>query len=186
MNCFISPASSEETDTHFIKMATPWRDGLWYSETSPSNIMIVKGEEGLWRNLVEFDYPEYEPEPAPALKGTLTFGQFHETMKEIEELTGAKHYDVKTTFFNGMFVQFGVLSEDGKMITMCNVLNKVDNMKWIPDEQKQELLDAREHEDTIIPPGFTPQPENQGKILFLSGPPGAGKVFVVTRYRYVS
>ena len=42
-------------------------------------------------------------------------------------------------------------------------------------EKKQEILDSRAHEDTIIPPGFTPQPENQGKILFLSGPPGAGK-----------
>ena len=42
-------------------------------------------------------------------------------------------------------------------------------------EKKQEILDSRDHEDTIIPPGFTPQPENQGKILFLSGPPGAGK-----------
>ena len=42
-------------------------------------------------------------------------------------------------------------------------------------EKKQEILDSRANEDTIIPPGFTPQPENQGKILFLSGPPGAGK-----------
>ena len=42
-------------------------------------------------------------------------------------------------------------------------------------EKKQEILDSRDHEDTIIPPGFTPQPQKQGKILFLSGPPGAGK-----------
>ena len=42
-------------------------------------------------------------------------------------------------------------------------------------EKKQEILEDRAHEDTIVPPGFTPQPANQGKILFLSGPPGAGK-----------
>ena len=50
-----------------------------------------------------------------------------------------------------------------------------DTCRWMSPEKKQEMLDSRAHEDTIIPPGFTPQPENQGKILFLSGPPGAGK-----------
>ena len=57
------------------------------------------------------------------------------------------------------------------IISKCNL----DTCRWLSPEKKQEILDARDHEDTIIPPGFTPQPENQGKILFLSGPPGAGK-----------
>ena len=48
-------------------------------------------------------------------------------------------------------------------------------MRLLAPEKIKELLEAREHQDSIIPPGFTPQPENQGKILFLSGPPGAGK-----------
>merc|ERR1712141_848643 len=85
------------------------------------------------------------------------------------------HYNVKMEFFGGMFCQYGVLDDDGKCITLCNLLNYIDTCRWLSPEKKQEILDARDHEDTIIPPGFTPQPENQGKILFLSGPPGAGK-----------
>eukprot|EP00093_Oithona_nana_P007932 07932.XXX_12552_12903_1 [CDS] Oithona nana genome sequencing. len=42
-------------------------------------------------------------------------------------------------------------------------------------EKMKELLALRPHQDSLIPPGCTPQPDNQGKILFLSGPPGAGK-----------
>ena len=157
----------------------------------------VKGEEALWRNIVELDYPDFKPAP---MKGTWTHGKFHETLKEIEEKTGATHYNVKMEFFSGMFCQYGVLDEDGKCITLCNLLNHIgncfylleyicvhsitlaitskcnlDTCRWLSPEKKQEILDARAHEDTIIPPGFTPQPENQGKILFLSGPPGAGK-----------
>ena len=157
-------------------MATPWADGLWYNEDSPSNIVEVKGVEGKYRNLIELDYPNYEPEPGlnSGSSGTLTFGEFHETIKEIEELTGAKHYNIKLEFFMGFMVQYGVLDDDGKTIRLCNHLNEIDTLRWCSPEKKEELLEERVHEDAIIPPGFTPQPDNQGKILFLSGPPGAG------------
>merc|ERR1712141_480308 len=52
---------------------------------------------------------------------------------------------------------------------------KLDTMRLLTPEKTKELLELRQDQDSIIPPGFTPQPENQGKILFLSGPPGAGK-----------
>ena len=155
-------------------MTTPWKDGLWYNDGSPSNIMEIKGGHGLWRNIVELDYPDYKP-GSGSNKGTLAFGQYHETMKEIQELTGVKYYNVKMVFFNGILVQFGVLSEDGKSITLCNILNHIETMKWMSLEKQKELMEARLHQDEIIPPGFTPQPSNQGKILFVSGPPGSGK-----------
>ena len=56
-----------------------------------------------------------------------------------------------------------------------NMSGKMDTMTLLTQEKINELLEAREDQDSIIPPGFTPQPENQGKIIFLSGPPGAGK-----------
>ena len=167
-------------------MATPWVDGLWYNEDSPSNIVEVKGGEGKYRNLVELDYPDYEPEPGPqSNNGTLTFGTFHETIKEIEELTGAKHYNVKLEFFMGFLVQYGVLDDDGKTIRLCNHLNQIDTLRWMSLEKQQELLESRVHEDAIIPPGFTPQPDNQGKILFLSGPPGAGNEYVLSEWSII-
>ena len=42
-------------------------------------------------------------------------------------------------------------------------------------QKKKEILEGRTKEDDLIPPGFTPQPNVQGKIMFICGPPGAGK-----------
>ena len=150
----------------------PWLDGLWYYEGSPNVINDVTGEDALWRNLAELDYPDYK---STQMKGVWTHGKFQETMKEIEEITGAKNYDIEMKFFDGAVTLYGVLSEDGTSIVLYNMLNHLDTIRWMTPEKKQEVLDARVHEDSLIPPGFTPQPENQGKILFLSGPPGAGK-----------
>ena len=151
----------------------PWLDGLWYYEGSPNIINDVKGEEALWRNLAELDYPDYK---STSNVGVWTHGKFQETMKEIEEMTGATNYNVEMKFFEGAITQYGVLSEDGTSIVTCNMLNHMDTIRWLTPEKKQEVLDARVHEDTLVPPGFTPQPDNQGKILFLSGPPGAGNL----------
>ena len=106
-------------------MGKHWLDGLWYYENTPFLINEVKGENALWRNTAELDYPEFETRP---LKGTWTHGKFHETLKEIKEKTGATHYNVKMEFFGGKFLQFGVLDEDGKSVTLCNFLNFIGNL----------------------------------------------------------
>ena len=118
-------------------MGKHWLDGLWYFEGSPFLINEVKGEEALWRNLIELDYPDFEPRP---MKGTWTHGKFHETLKEIEEKTGATHYNVKMEFFGGMFCQYGVLDEDGKCITLCNLLNYIGNDFYLLKVNLRNLL----------------------------------------------
>ena len=148
-----------------------WEDGLWYFENSPSFINSVKGGEARWKNLTELDYPDFELSP---YVGSWTYGKYHETLKEIEEKTGAKHYDLEMKHFDGAFTFYGVLAEDGKSVVMCNMLNEMDIIRLMTPEKMKELLALRPHQDSLIPPGCTPQPDNQGKILFLSGPPGAG------------
>lgn len=148
-----------------------WEDGLWYFEGSPNSINKVTGGEARWLNLTELDYPGFELSP---YVGSWTYGKYHETLKEIEEKTGAKHYDLEMKHFDGAFTFYGVLSEDGKSVVMCNMLNQMDTIRLMTPEKQEELLASRPHQDSLIPPGCTPQPENQGKILFLSGPPGAG------------
>ena len=105
-------------------MGKNWLDGLWYYENTPFLINEVKGENALWRNTAELDYPEFETRP---LKGTWTHGKFHETLKEIKEKTGASHYDVKMEFFDGKILQFGVLDEEGKSVTLSNFCNFIGN-----------------------------------------------------------
>ena len=73
-----------------------------------------------------------------------------------------------------MLVTKGVISEDGKMIYSWGMWNDIEHIKWMSDEDLKKLADDREHKDFPSCP-YKIQPENQGKLVWLSGPPGAGK-----------
>ena len=69
----------------------------------------------------------------------------------------------------------GVVSEDGTKIYQWScVWNCLEMLSWISHEDFQKLCDER---DPIEAPScqYKIQPENQGKLIWLSGPPGAGK-----------
>ena len=156
-------------------MAKPCLDGFWYVD-GENNITEIKGVEGQRRQLWEFDMNPIQE----GSKCTLTYGEFHEvTSKEIKEKTGAKHYDLemKLDFFVGQMVSiYGVVSKDVKTMYFYSKLqDKMTTVNKLSPQKKEELLEARTHEDELIPPGFTPQPNLQGKIMFICGPPGAGK-----------
>ena len=73
-----------------------------------------------------------------------------------------------------MSVSKGVVSNDGKVIFSWDSSNKVKYFKWMSDEDLKKLGNEREHKDSPSCPNKI-QPENQGKLIWLSGPPGAGK-----------
>jgi hypothetical protein len=52
--------------------------------------------------------------------------------------------------------------------------NDVESLKWMSDQDLKVLAEGRDHKDTPSCP-YKFQPENQGKLVWLSGPPGAGK-----------
>ena len=52
--------------------------------------------------------------------------------------------------------------------------NDVEYLKWMSEEDLKELADSRDHKDTPSCP-YKIQPENQGRLVWLTGPPGAGK-----------
>ena len=58
---------------------------------------------------------------------------------------------------------------------MSGMLGNVNELIWMSPEKQKEILGSIPHEDSLIPPNAKIQPENQGKIIWLSGPPGAGK-----------
>ena len=155
-------------------MAKPCLDGFWYVEGGENNITEIKGVEGQRRQLWEFDMNPIQE----GSKRTLAFGEFHEiTSKEIIKKTGAKHYnlEMKVDIFAGKVVSFfGVASKDGKTMYIYSN-DKMITVHKLSPQKKEEILEARIHEDKLIPPGFIPQPNVQGKIIFICGPPGAGK-----------
>ena len=67
-----------------------------------------------------------------------------------------------------------MVSNDGKTIYSWGIANDVECHEWMSDEDLKKLADDREHKDSPSCP-YKIQPENQGKLVWFSGPPGAGK-----------
>ena len=49
-----------------------------------------------------------------------------------------------------------------------------DEFYWISQEEVNELRESGDHVENMSCP-YKIQPENQGKLIWISGPPGAGK-----------
>ena len=78
-------------------------------------------------------------------------------------------------FSGGIKKQEGVLSDNGKSIVLWrNFTNRLEEMHWITPEELEKLKNEREQVDAPLSP-YKIQPEYQGKFLWLSGHPGAGK-----------
>ena len=153
-------------------MVQPWQDGNWLFDDMKMIVREVQGQvSNHSKRFVEFDFPEIKVEPS---NGTWTFGDFGETSAEIKEATnGIERYNLEMVYKNGQYVQKGVLAEDGKTIIAPGPFGIV-NGKWLSPKDLQEILDAREDINDLSCP-YPKQPDHQGKIIWLSGPPGAGK-----------
>ena len=68
----------------------------------------------------------------------------------------------------------GILSEDGTKIYAWSMWNCLETLTWLSDEALKKYCDDRDPIETPSCP-YKIQPENQGKLIWLSGPPGAGK-----------
>ena len=154
-------------------MAQPWQDGYWLFDDMKMVVREVQGQVSTSsKRFVEFDFPEIEVEPSST--GTWTFGDFGDTSAEIKDATnGIERYNLEMVYQDGKYVQKGVLAEDGKTIIAPGPFG-IANAKWLSPKELQEVLDAREDINDLSCP-YPKQPDHQGKILWLSGPPGAGK-----------
>ena len=74
-------------------------------------------------------------------------------------------------FVLGMIKSQGVVSEDGTKIYSWGIWNKIETLSWQSQEDLEKLAIDR---DPIEAPSchYKIQPENQGKLVWISGPPG--------------
>ena len=85
----------------------------------------------------------------------------------------------------------GVVNDDGTQIHLKSFTpGSIDVIDWLSEEEKNKLLADREPaEAPVLPDYIKVQPENQGKLLWFSGPPGAGKSttaqLMAKKYGYV-
>ena len=55
-----------------------------------------------------------------------------------------------------------------------DLVNPYDELCWISEEELKEIQEAGDHVNSL-PCQYKLQPENQGKLIWISGPPGSGK-----------
>lgn len=111
------------------------------------------------------------------MKGYVKKGSFEETTPEIEKLTGKKNYDVEMCAFAGQMTVHAALCKDGKRMLMppfVDLVNPFDDFYWISEEELKEIQEAGDDVKSMSCQ-YKFQPENQGKLIWISGPPGSGK-----------
>ena len=114
---------------------------------------------------------------------TAELGEFNSADENIREASGRENYNLKFVIYfdpknpTVSFDMFGVVSEDREKIFFLDTASKTKVVvsERISEEEAREV--ERDGTDPITaPPGpFTLQPEKQGLLVVISGPPGAGK-----------
>ena len=143
-----------------------WVDGL-YSLTEEGQLrwtVAIRGEDGMKTT------PGNEDQLSERGKMRLKLGSFTNPDKRGLELTGKHEYNVEILYVSYYFTAHGIVSEDGKKITLMNG----SIMELLDEEAKKRLKDEQEPAES--PPNtYTPQPDKIGKILWISGLTGMGK-----------
>ena len=153
------------------KPKTPWKNGYYYSDKHNAFLKKVNGQSCDLYSIICLDFPDIEP---IASGGTWTFGDFGPADEEVQKASGGiKNYNVDLKIWQ-YENSFGIMSEDGKTIYSHGMMGMVEAMKWQSDEDLKKLSDEREPYEAPSCP-YKIQPENQGKLVWLSGPPGSGK-----------
>ena len=150
---------------------TPWRNGIYVSDKGRHMLQKVDGQHVDMFSIAYLDFPDM----SPLAGGTWTFGDFGPAHEEVQEASGGiENLNVEISLWEGMFKMSGVLCEDGKKIYTFGMWNCLETLTWKSDEDIMKLSEDR---DPIEAPSshYKIQPENQGKLVWLSGPPGAGK-----------
>merc|ERR1711936_587607 len=107
--------------------------------------------------------------------GNVKLGDFGDAYSEIVEKTGVSNYNIEFTYKANEhdLTELGVTSEDGLKITTKGVVG-VSSLEWMSEEEAAALEAEGDPIDSPTCP-YKIQPENVGKLLWITGSPGLGK-----------
>ena len=147
----------------------PWIDGVYKLDTINSMVFKVTGE-----NIKVQSLDGSSLEDTSFSTGTFKFGDFGNAHPEVAKHTGKTKSDVEVTIWNGKFHAKGVVSDDGKKITIVGFTNELGSFEWMSEE---ELAAYKDSGDPADAPSnhYKIQPEYNGKLIWVSGAPGLGK-----------
>ena len=150
---------------------TPWQDGLYIMKGMPTMVFTVMGEDVQYEALVG---RTSNHDNDPNFKGSFKFGAFGPAKEEVAKEAGKSDYNVQISIWNGILSPKGIVSDDGTKIHFWGLANNLDVFELTSEEEIKELRESGDPADAP-PSDHKIQPEYQGKLLFISGPPGVGK-----------
>ena len=140
---------------------TPWRDGNYKAEGGFAELLFITKEKAvpLGQEFVM----------------TFKYGDFGEASEKIAEMSGEKNYSVEVRFeaMGREFVDHGVLLEGGTKFILETMVG-VSTLEWIDEEEAEKLANDGDPLEAPASP-YPPQPERQGRLIWITGPPGLGK-----------
>merc|ERR1712179_463823 len=103
------------------------------------------------------------------------YGNFGEAEQVISKLTGIDTYNVEVVFTvnNEDHKTPGIVADKGEKLFM-KTPREIRKLVKITEEEAKEVLEDGDPIEALPTP-YTLQPENQGRLLWFTGPPGIGK-----------
>ena len=150
------------------KQTVPWKDGHYKLNTMNMNIFVVKGEE------VRMETLQGKQMDNEFSLGTWKFGDFGEAHPDVAKATGKKNNNFELNMWGGVWVTKGVVNEEESSLTVISMANELSKFEWMSEEECNAFRNSGDPHDAP-PSHYKIQPENKGKLLFISGAPGLGK-----------
>ena len=154
----------------------PWKNGYWIDRKDSGSIAQINGENLEFFSHVYLDYPELKPEEGNT--GKLEYGDFGPAPPELAELSGIQNFNLRLEIQAFNFKLRLILNDEGTRYYAEKFMATQKNFTirdWVNDEMLNEFKESRDHADAPICPYAELQPDKLGKIIWFSGPPGAGK-----------
>ena len=141
--------------------AMPWRDGHWKALDGGHDVRIIKGGKVIEKK-------------SNKVFATLQHGIFGEADPKIVEMTGESRYNVELRHVGKHedLVDLGVVLDGGRKIVFKTQSGLIRPFEWVTEEEAEQF--SKEGQDPIgAPPShYKPQPEYQGRLICITGPPG--------------
>merc|ERR1719193_1497236 len=140
---------------------TPWRDGNYKAEGYFVEQLVLTKEKAV---PLGQDFTM-----------TFKYGDFGEMSEKIAEMSGEKNYSVEVRLeaMGREFIAHGVLLEGGTKFILETMVG-VSTLEWIDEEEAERLANDGDPLDAPTSP-YKIEPERQGRLIWITGPPGLGK-----------
>ena len=144
------------------------KNGYYKSNVLPNQVLVIEGKTCRSEKLAHIGVVETK-----ILVGTWQTGDFGPAPPVIQKATNKTNYDILISMKNG-FHRSGVMGEDGQSITVIGFYKDLEQLIWASEDEIKALQNAGDPVESLPCP-HPLKPDEQGKLIWISGPPGVGK-----------